>query len=127
MDETRRCPKSENHIVERNLSSFFEVSNLSDRNLRSNFDVRKSGCAKEQLRCRCNLKIKIKQKFEKKNKTTMAKNLTLKPKARRRGLVVKVKTHVQEVVSSNPGPAIETIYHAPLIWIKSMKAKIVEK
>ena len=24
-------------------------------------------------------------------------------------------------------PAVETIYHAPLIWIKSMKAKIVEK
>jgi hypothetical protein len=24
-------------------------------------------------------------------------------------------------------PAAETIYHAPLIWIKSMKAKIVEK
>jgi hypothetical protein len=48
-------------------------------------------------------------------------------KARRHGLVVQVKTHVQEVVSSNPGPAVETIYHAPLIWIKSMKAKIVEK
>jgi hypothetical protein len=48
-------------------------------------------------------------------------------KARRRGLVVRVKTHVQKVVSSNPGPAVETIYHAPLIWIKSMKAKIVEK
>jgi hypothetical protein len=47
--------------------------------------------------------------------------------ARRRGLVVKVHVHVQEVVSSNPGPAAETIYHAPLIWIKSMKAKIVEK
>ncbi len=42
--------------------------------------------------------------------------------ARRRGLVVRVKIHVQEVVSSNPGPAVETIYHAPLIWIKSMKA-----
>jgi hypothetical protein len=41
--------------------------------------------------------------------------------------VVRVKIHVQEVVSLNPGPAIETIYHAPLIWIKSMKAKIVEK
>ena len=40
--------------------------------------------------------------------------------ARRRGLVVRVKIHVQEVVSSNPGPAVETIYHAPLIWIKSM-------
>jgi hypothetical protein len=25
------------------------------------------------------------------------------------------------------GPAVETIYHAPLIWIKGMKAKIVEK
>ena len=48
-------------------------------------------------------------------------------KARRRGLVVRVKTHVQKVVSSNPDPAVETIYHAPLIWIKSMKAKIVEK
>ena len=47
--------------------------------------------------------------------------------ARRRGLVVKVKTHVQEVMSSNPGPAVETIYHAPLSWIKSMTAKIVEK
>ncbi len=35
-----------------------------------------------------------------------------------RGLVVRVKIHVQEVVSSNPGPAAETIYHAPLIWIK---------
>ncbi len=43
------------------------------------------------------------------------------------GLVVRVKTHVQEVVSSNPGPAVETIFHAPLIWIKSMKAKIVVK
>jgi hypothetical protein len=43
------------------------------------------------------------------------------------GLVVRVKTHVQEVVSSNPGSAAETIYHAPLIWIKSMRAKIVEK
>jgi hypothetical protein len=53
--------------------------------------------------------------------------LSLRTKARRRGLVVKEKTHVQEVVSSNPGPAVETIYHAPLIWIKSMKAKIVEK
>ena len=41
--------------------------------------------------------------------------------------MVRVKIHVQEVVSLNPGPAIETIYHAPLIWIKSMKAKIVEK
>ena len=47
--------------------------------------------------------------------------------ARRRGLVVRVKIHVQEVVSSNPSPAVETIYHAPLICIKSMKAKIVEK
>jgi hypothetical protein len=51
----------------------------------------------------------------------------LKELARRRGLVVRVKIHVQEVVSSNPGSAVETIYHAPLIWIKSMKAKIVEK
>jgi hypothetical protein len=48
-------------------------------------------------------------------------------KARRCGLVVRVKTHVQEVVSSNPGSAAGTIYHAPLIWIKSMRAKIVEK
>ena len=48
-------------------------------------------------------------------------------KARRRGLVVMVKIHIQEVMGSNPGPAVETIYHAPLIWIKSMKAKIVEK
>ncbi len=37
------------------------------------------------------------------------------------------KTHIQAVVVSNPGPAVETIYRAPLIWIKSMKAKIVEK
>ncbi len=35
--------------------------------------------------------------------------------------------NVQEVVGSNPGPAEKTICHAPLIWIKSMKAKIVEK
>jgi hypothetical protein len=57
------------------------------------------------------------------------KNLVkkLKFKARRHGLVGRVKIHVQEIVSSNPGPAVETIYHAPLIWIKSMKAKIVEK
>ena len=41
--------------------------------------------------------------------------------------MVRVKTHVQEVVSSNLGSDEETIYHAPLIWIKSMKAKIVEK
>jgi hypothetical protein len=41
--------------------------------------------------------------------------------------LTKVKIHVQEVLSLNPGPAVETIYHAPLIWIKSMKAKIVEK
>jgi hypothetical protein len=47
--------------------------------------------------------------------------------ARRRGLVVRVKTHVQEIVSSNPGPAVGTIYHASLIWIKSMKANIVWK
>jgi hypothetical protein len=45
----------------------------------------------------------------------------------RRGLVVRAKIHVQEVMSSNPSSAVETIYHAPLIWIKSMKAKIVEK
>ncbi len=37
------------------------------------------------------------------------------------------RPRVQEVVSSNPGPAVETIYHAPLNWIKSMKAKIVKK
>jgi hypothetical protein len=42
-------------------------------------------------------------------------------------LWLRVKIHVQEIVSSNPGPTVETIYHAPLIWIKSMKAKIVEK
>jgi hypothetical protein len=41
-------------------------------------------------------------------------------KARRHGLVVRVKIHIQEVVGSNPGPAVETIYHSPLIWIKSM-------
>ncbi len=41
--------------------------------------------------------------------------------------MVKVKTHVQEVVSSNPDPTVQTINHAPLIWIKSMKAEIVEK
>ena len=35
-------------------------------------------------------------------------------KARRRGLVVRVKTHDQEIVGSNPDPAVETIYHAPL-------------
>jgi hypothetical protein len=28
------------------------------------------------------------------------------------------KAHVQEVVSSDPGHAVETIYHAPLIWTK---------
>jgi hypothetical protein len=38
-----------------------------------------------------------------------------------------VKTHVQEVVGSNPGPAVEIINHPPLIWIKRMKAKIVDK
>ncbi len=43
-------------------------------------------------------------------------------KARRRGLVVRVKIHIQEVMGSNPGPAVETIYHAPLTLIKSMKA-----
>jgi hypothetical protein len=30
-------------------------------------------------------------------------------------------------MGSNPGPAVETIDHAPFIWIKSMKAKIVVK
>ncbi len=43
--------------------------------------------------------------------------------ARHRGLVVRVKTHVQKVAGLNPGPAVEIIYHAPLIWIKRMKAK----
>ncbi len=43
--------------------------------------------------------------------------------ARRRGIVVRVKIHVQEVVGSNPGPAVETIYHAPLIWIRSIKVQ----
>jgi hypothetical protein len=43
--------------------------------------------------------------------------------ARRRGLVVRVKTHVQKVVGSNPGLPVDIIYHVPLIWIKSMKAK----
>ncbi len=33
----------------------------------------------------------------------------------------------EEVVSSNPGPAVETILSSLLIWIKGMKAKIVEK
>ncbi len=33
----------------------------------------------------------------------------------------------EEVMGSNPGPAVEIIYRAPLIWIKRMKAKIVEK
>jgi hypothetical protein len=47
--------------------------------------------------------------------------------ARRRGLVVRVKTHIQEMVGSNPGPTVETIYHVPLMWIRNMKAKIVEK
>jgi len=47
--------------------------------------------------------------------------------ARRRGLVVRVKTHVHEVVGLNPCPTVETIYREPLISIKSMKAKIVEK
>jgi hypothetical protein len=56
-----------------------------------------------------------------------APNKQTRSKARRRGLVVRVKIHVQEVVNSNPGPAVEAIYHAPLIWIKSMKAKFVEK
>jgi hypothetical protein len=41
-------------------------------------------------------------------------------RARRHGLVVGVKINVQEVVGSNPGPAVETIYLAPLIGIKSM-------
>ena len=31
-------------------------------------------------------------------------------KARRHGLVVRVKTHVQEVLSLNPSPAVENIY-----------------
>jgi hypothetical protein len=47
--------------------------------------------------------------------------------ARRRGLVVRVKTHDQEIVGSNPDPAVETIYHAPLIWIKKHESIIVEK
>ncbi len=38
-----------------------------------------------------------------------------------------LRVNIQEVVGSNPGPAVNTICHAPLIWIKSMKAKIVEK
>jgi hypothetical protein len=42
--------------------------------------------------------------------------------ARRRGLLVRVKIHDQEVVRSNPGTAVEAIFHAPFIWIKSMKA-----
>jgi len=29
----------------------------------------------------------------------------------------------QEIMGSNPDSAEETIYHAPLIWIKSMNAK----
>jgi len=37
-----------------------------------------------------------------------------------------LRVDVQEVVGSNPSPAVKTICHAPLIWIKSMKAKIVE-
>jgi hypothetical protein len=36
------------------------------------------------------------------------------------GLVVRVKTHVQEVVGSNPTK--DTIYYVPLIWIKSITA-----
>jgi hypothetical protein len=36
-------------------------------------------------------------------------------------------SHVQEDVGLNPSPAVETIYHAPLLWIKSIKNKIVEK
>ncbi len=32
--------------------------------------------------------------------------------------MVRVKTHVQEMVGSNPGTTVETIYHVPLIWIK---------
>ena len=48
-------------------------------------------------------------------------------KARRRGLVVRVKTHDQEIVGLNPDPAVETIYHAPLIWIKKHESIIVEK
>jgi hypothetical protein len=46
----------------------------------------------------------------------------LKNNARHRVLVVRVMIHIQEVVRSNPGPAVETIDHTPLIWIKSMKA-----
>ena len=34
-----------------------------------------------------------------------------------------MKTHVQEIIGSNPDPAVETIHHAPLIWIKIIKAK----
>jgi hypothetical protein len=34
----------------------------------------------------------------------------------------KGKTHIREVMVLDPSPAMETIYHAPLIWIKSMKA-----
>jgi len=30
-------------------------------------------------------------------------------------------------MSLDPSPSVETIYHSPLIWIKSMKAKIAEK
>jgi len=47
-------------------------------------------------------------------------------KARRHGLVVRDKTQVREVMGWNPSPALDTIYHVALIWIKSMKAKIVE-
>jgi hypothetical protein len=56
-----------------------------------------------------------------------ALRITSEQRTRRRGLVVRDKTHVREVMGSNPSSAVETIYHAPLIWIKSLKAKIVEK
>jgi len=47
--------------------------------------------------------------------------------ARCRGLALRVKIHVQEIESSNPGPAVETIYHAPLIWIKKHEIKLWKK
>jgi hypothetical protein len=43
------------------------------------------------------------------------------------GLVIRDKTYVGEVVGSNHSPAVKIIYHAPLVLIKSMKVKIVEK
>ncbi len=42
---------------------------------------------------------------------------------RRRGLVVRVKIHIQEVVGSNPGPTVETIN----LDQKHERFKIVEK